>query len=79
MLPVEGGDVVLAGALVIGDESVEADGVVECGLWCVRRERGFAEEFVDARGADGGEEFALGVGPFVADGGADVERARRDE
>ncbi len=48
VLPVEGGDVVLAGALVVSDESVETDGVVECGLWSVGCERGFAEEFVDA-------------------------------
>jgi hypothetical protein len=53
VLPVEGGDVVLADAFVIGDESFETDGVVECGLWSVGRERGFTEKLVDARGADG--------------------------
>ena len=74
--PVKGGDVVFAGADVVADGV--ADGGIDGGL-LVDTEALFAEERVNWFGVFPGEEFAVGVGPAVTFGAANVNRAGGEE
>ena len=74
--PVVGGGVVGATADVVADRV--ADGGVDFGLF-VYAEALFVEEGVDGFGVFAGEEFAVGVGPAVAFGAADVDGTGGEE
>jgi hypothetical protein len=66
LVPVEGGDIVFAGAVVVGDVvgGGGVDGLVDGGVGGGGQAL-LAEEGVDAAGVYGGEELAVRVGPEV--------------
>ena len=77
LFPVEIGNVVLAGSLVIADR--RADGRVDVRLFRNAANTVCTEQTVDRIGVKSGQEFAFRVGPEVFACAGDVNRTRSDQ